>query len=170
MTGLRFDLRDPPPGAAALRAEVRAFIAEQEHRWTPEVRARSWMGFDRDFTRAVGAKGWIGMCWPKQYGGGERSFLDRNIVLEEMLAAGAPVGAHWIGDRQSGPLILRLGTEAQRQNFLPNIVTRRTRLLHRAVGARFRIGPGLPAHAGRPHGRWLGAERPQNLDDLRPPV
>lgn len=123
MTGLRFDLRDPPPGAAALRAEVRAFIAEQEHRWTPEVRARSWMGFDRDFTRAVGAKGWIGMCWPKQYGGGERSFLDRNIVLEEMLAAGAPVGAHWIGDRQSGPLILRLGTEAQRQKFLPKIVT-----------------------------------------------
>jgi acyl-CoA dehydrogenase len=123
MTGLRFDLRDPPPGAAALRAEVRAFIAEHEHRWTPEVRARSWMGFDRDFTRAVGAKGWIGMCWPKPYGGGERSFLDRNIVLEEMLAAGAPVGAHWIGDRQSGPLILRLGTEAQRQKFLPKITT-----------------------------------------------
>ena len=123
MTGLRFDLRDPPPGAAALRAEVRAFIAEHEHRWTPEVRARSWMGFDRDFTRAVGARGWVGMCWPKQYGGGERSFLDRNIVLEEMLAAGAPVGAHWIGDRQSGPLILRLGTEAQRQKFLPKITT-----------------------------------------------
>lgn len=123
MTGLRFDLRDPPPGAAALRAEVRAFIAEHEARWTPEVRARSWMGFDRDFTRAIGARGWIGMCWPKQYGGAERSFLDRNIVLEEMLAAGAPVGAHWIGDRQSGPLILRLGTEAQRQKFLPKITT-----------------------------------------------
>lgn len=123
MTGLRFDLRDPPPGAAALRAEVRAFIAEQESRWTPEVRARSWMGFDRDFTRAVGAKGWIGMCWPKQYGGGERSFFDRLIVLEEMLAAGAPVGAHWIGDRQSGPLILRLGTDAQRAKFLPRIVS-----------------------------------------------
>ncbi|MBR0680981.1 acyl-CoA dehydrogenase [Roseomonas eburnea] len=123
MTGLRFDLRDPPPGATALRGEVRAFIAEHGHRWTPEVRARSWMGFDRDFTRAVGARGWIGMCWPKRYGGGERSFLDRNIVLEEMLAAGAPVGAHWIGDRQSGPLILRLGTEAQRAKFLPKIVT-----------------------------------------------
>ena len=79
MTGLRFDLRDPPPGAAALRAEVRTFIAEHEHCWAPEVRARSWMGFDRDFTRAVGAKGWIGMCWPKQYGGAERSFLDRAL-------------------------------------------------------------------------------------------
>jgi alkylation response protein AidB-like acyl-CoA dehydrogenase len=123
MTGLRFDLRDPPPGAAALRAEVRAFIAEHEAGWTPEIRARSWMGFDRDFTRAAGARGWIGMCWPKRYGGAERSFLDRNIVLEEMLAAGAPVGAHWIGDRQSGPLILRLGTEAQRRKFLPKIVS-----------------------------------------------
>jgi acyl-CoA dehydrogenase len=121
MTALRFDLRDPPPGAAALRAEVRAFLAEHAPRWTPEVRARSWMGFDRDFSRAVGARGWIGMCWPKQYGGAERSFLERNIVLEEMLAAGAPVGAHWIGDRQSGPLILRLGTEAQRARFLPGI-------------------------------------------------
>ncbi|WP_198378125.1 acyl-CoA dehydrogenase family protein [Neoroseomonas rubea] len=123
MTGLRFDLRDPPPGAAALRAEVRAFIAEHAHRWTPEVRARSWMGFDREFTRAVGARGWIGMCWPKRYGGAERSFLERNIVLEEMLAAGAPVGAHWIGDRQSGPLILRLGTEAQREKYLPRIAS-----------------------------------------------
>lgn len=121
MTGLRFDLRDPPPGAAELRAEVRAFIAGHAPRFTPEVRARSWMGFDRDFTRAVGAKGWIGMCWPKAYGGAERSFLERNIVLEEMLAAGAPVGAHWIGDRQSGPLILRLGTEAQKRKFLPRI-------------------------------------------------
>lgn len=121
MTGLRFDLRDPPPGAAELRAEVRAFIAGHAPRFTPEVRARSWMGFDRDFTRAVGAKGWIGMCWPKAYGGAERSFLERNIVLEEMLAAGAPVGAHWIGDRQSGPLILRLGAEAQKRKFLPRI-------------------------------------------------
>jgi acyl-CoA dehydrogenase len=121
MTGLRFDLRDPPPGAAALRADVRGFLAEHAPRWTPEIRARSWMGFDRDFTRAVGARGWIGMCWPKQYGGAERSFLERNIVLEEMLAAGAPVGAHWIGDRQSGPLILRLGTQAQREKFLPGI-------------------------------------------------
>jgi acyl-CoA dehydrogenase len=121
MTALRFDLRDPPPGAAALRAEVRAFLADHVPRWTPEIRARSWMGFDRDFSRAVGARGWIGMCWPRAYGGAERSFLERNIVLEEMLAAGAPVGAHWIGDRQSGPLILRLGTEAQRARFLPGI-------------------------------------------------
>jgi len=118
---MRFDLPDAPPGAEKLRRELRAFLAESGRDWTPGVRARSWMGFDRDFSREVGARGWIGMIWPSAYGGHERSGLERNIVLEEMLAAGAPVGAHWIGDRQSGPLILRLATEAQKKHILPGI-------------------------------------------------
>jgi acyl-CoA dehydrogenase len=118
---LRFDLRDTPQDAPALRRDLRAFLAEAGRDWTPEVRARSWMGFDRDFARAVGARGWIGMTWPRQYGGHERSALERYVVLEEMLAAGAPVGAFWIGDRQSGPLLLRLGTEEQRRHILPGI-------------------------------------------------
>ena len=63
----------------------------------------------------MGQRGWIGMTWPKQYGGHERSALERYVVLEEMLAAGAPVGLHWIADRQSGPLILRVGTDEQKQ-------------------------------------------------------
>jgi alkylation response protein AidB-like acyl-CoA dehydrogenase len=121
MVGLRFDLRDTPADAPALRAELRAFLAEAGRHWSPMVRAYSWMGFDRDFSREVGRRGWIGMTWPKAYGGGERSAMERYVVLEEMLAAGAPVGAHWIGDRQSGPLILRLGTEEQRREFLPRI-------------------------------------------------
>ena len=62
------------------------------------------------------------MTWPKRYGGHERTFLERYVVLEEMLAAGAPVGAHWVADRQSGPMLLRFGTEAQRERFLPAIV------------------------------------------------
>jgi acyl-CoA dehydrogenase len=123
MAGLRFDLRDTPPEAEALRGELRAFLAEAGRDWPPMVRAYSWMGFDRDFSREVGKRGWIGMTWPKAYGGGERTALERYVVLEEMLAVGAPVGAHWIGDRQSGPLILRLGTEEQRREFLPRIVS-----------------------------------------------
>ena len=59
------------------------------------------------------------MTWPRRYGGHERSVIERYVVLEELLAAGAPVGAHWIADRQSGPLLLRYGTEAQRQAHLP---------------------------------------------------
>ncbi|TCZ53617.1 acyl-CoA dehydrogenase family protein [Roseicella aquatilis] len=123
MAGLRFDLRDTPPEAAALRAELRAFLAEAGRNWSPLVRGYSWMGFDREFSREVGRRGWIGMTWPAAYGGGERTALERYVVLEEMLAVGAPVGAHWIGDRQSGPLILRLGTEEQRREFLPRIVS-----------------------------------------------
>jgi alkylation response protein AidB-like acyl-CoA dehydrogenase len=123
MVGLRFDLRDTPPDAPALRAELRAFLAEAGKSWSPRVRAYSWMGFDRDFSREVGERGWIGMTWPKAYGGHERSFLERYVTLEEMLAVGAPVGTHWIGDRQSGPLILRLGTEEQRREFIPRIAS-----------------------------------------------
>jgi alkylation response protein AidB-like acyl-CoA dehydrogenase len=61
------------------------------------------------------------MTWPKRYGGGERSAFDRYVVMEEMLFAGAPVSLHWIADRQSGPLLLRFGTEQQRETILPGI-------------------------------------------------
>lgn len=118
---MRFDLPDTPSASEALRGELRAFLADVGSDWAPGTRARSWMGFDREFSKQVGARGWIGMTWPKKYGGHERSSLERIVVLEEMLAVGAPVGAHWIGDRQSGPLILRLGTEEQRLRILPGI-------------------------------------------------
>ncbi|MDX5499615.1 MAG: acyl-CoA dehydrogenase family protein [Rhodobacterales bacterium] len=118
----RFDKVDLPPGTEALRQEVRAFLADWAPRWSPWDKGHSWSGFDRDFSRAVGARGWIGMAWPRDHGGAGRSMLERYVVIEEMLAAGAPVGAHWISDRQSGPLILRLGTEAQRSKYLPEII------------------------------------------------
>jgi alkylation response protein AidB-like acyl-CoA dehydrogenase len=121
MRGFRFELCELPPEAEALRSEVRAFLRRTQPDAGPAARARSWTGFDPDFSRLVGAQGWIGMTWPKRYGGHERSALERYVVLEEMLAAGAPVGAHWIADRQSGPLLLRCGTEAQRERFLPAI-------------------------------------------------
>jgi alkylation response protein AidB-like acyl-CoA dehydrogenase len=117
-----FALRDLPPEAESLRAEVRHFLKEQLGGAAPVKRAKSWGGFDREFSRRVGARGWIGMTWPKKYGGHERSYLERYVVLEEMLAAGAPVSAHWVADRQSGPLLLRFGTEAQREKILPGIV------------------------------------------------
>ena len=104
-----------------LRTEVRAFLTERVRDFSAEVRAASWMSYDREFSRSLGAHGWIGMTWPKQYGGHERSSLERYVVLEELLAAGAPSGAHWIADRQSGPLILRCGSEAMKHAILPRI-------------------------------------------------
>jgi alkylation response protein AidB-like acyl-CoA dehydrogenase len=118
-----FTFPNPPvmPEAEKLRGEVRAFLAEELKTIPPHVRAASWSGFDADFSRKMGQRGWIGMTWPKRYGGHERTSLERYVVLEEMLASGAPVAAHWIADRQSGPLLLRFGTEEQRQTVLPKI-------------------------------------------------
>lgn len=120
-TALTFDPVTLPPAAEALRSEVRQFVAEtlgNEHRRNSDFGA----SHDPEFSRALGQRGWIGMTWPTQYGGGGRSFFERYVMTEELLAAGAPVGAHWIADRQSGPLLLRYGTEAQREFFLPKII------------------------------------------------
>ena len=114
----------PPPDspeATALRHQVREVLATELKSRTPNERAQSWSGHDREFSRTMGRHGWLGMTWPRQYGGHERTALERYVVLEEMLAAGAPVGHHWIAERQSGPSILKHGTEAQRQAILPRI-------------------------------------------------
>jgi len=104
-----------------LRQEVRDFLAQELGDYPPELRARSWNGFDADFSRKIGDRGWVGMTLPTAYGGHGRSPLERYVVMEEMLAAGAPVAAHWIADRQSAPLILAKGTEAQKREILPRI-------------------------------------------------
>ncbi|HEY8638451.1 MAG TPA: acyl-CoA dehydrogenase family protein [Solirubrobacteraceae bacterium] len=108
------------PEAEALRGEVRAFVAGELRAGSFVPRVDSWLsGFDPDFSRRLGARGWLGMTWPARYGGGERTALERYVVIEELLAAGAPVGAHWVADRQTGPLLLRFGTEEQRERLLP---------------------------------------------------
>jgi alkylation response protein AidB-like acyl-CoA dehydrogenase len=110
-----------PQDDEALRAPVRTFLREALVGMPPEQRARSWMGYDLAFTRALAERGWVGLTLPQRYGGGGRSLFARYVVVEELLAAGASVGAHWISERQSAPLILRYGTEAQRQRFIPGI-------------------------------------------------
>jgi len=106
-----------------LRAEVRSFLTEQlsAGAFTPTVDA--WLcGWDESFTAALAHRGWLGMTVPLRYGGHGRSFHDRFVVTEELLAAGAPVAAHWIADRQIVPSLLKYGTEAQKSEFLPRIV------------------------------------------------
>jgi alkylation response protein AidB-like acyl-CoA dehydrogenase len=121
MTPLSFLPIDLPPAVAHLRAELREFLHTELEHLSPRARARSWSAFDPAFSRKLGERGWIGMTLPKIYGGQERAAIDRYVVLEELLAAGAPVSAHWIADRQSGPLLLRYGSEAQRTAVLPGI-------------------------------------------------
>ena len=121
MTLPTFPLETTTPAQIALREELRAFLADALVDLPARERARSWVGFDADFSAALGQRGWLGMTLPTAYGGHGRNAVDRHIVVEELLAAGAPVAAHWIADRQSAPLILRHGTEEQRQTILPRI-------------------------------------------------
>ena len=121
MTIDALDLTFIPEDDEALRAPVRSFLEESLQGMPADRRARSWMGFDADFSRALAQRGWLGLTLPKEYGGAERGPFSRFVVSEELLAAGAPVSAHWIADRQSGPLILKYGTEEQKHFYLPRI-------------------------------------------------
>lgn len=118
---LRFPRYELPAALEPLRQEVRAFLGETLKPYSSLVRSNTWDGFDPDFSRKLGARGWLGMALPKEYGGHERSALERYVIVEETLAAGAPVGFHWIADRQSGPVIARYGTEEQKRKIIPGI-------------------------------------------------
>ncbi|CQD04612.1 acyl-CoA dehydrogenase [Mycolicibacterium conceptionense] len=122
MTRLVPPVAGDPNALDELRLQVRQFIAEQQRAGTIGRYADSWLtGWDEDFSRALAARGWLGMTVPVEYGGHGRSHQERFVVTEELLAAGAPVGAHWIADRQIVPSLLKYGTEEQRRKFLPAI-------------------------------------------------
>ena len=117
---LRFDPVAMPACERELRADVRAFLATERRAGRLPPPRRSFR-FSAEFSRRAGARGYIGMTWPKAYGGHGRTSLERYIVNEELLAAGAPIGAHFVADRQTGPLLLRFGSQQQREHFLPRI-------------------------------------------------
>jgi alkylation response protein AidB-like acyl-CoA dehydrogenase len=122
--GTSLTLAPAPRSEAAeeVRAEVREFLAAELAAGTFTTHVDTWLsGVDPSFSRRLGERGWLGMTWPRAYGGHERSAMERYAVTEELLAAGAPVAAHWIADRQSGPALLRYGTEEQRRQILPRI-------------------------------------------------
>ncbi|WP_236636488.1 acyl-CoA dehydrogenase family protein [Pradoshia eiseniae] len=111
-----------PMEADELRRQVRDFLTNELQAGRIESNCDCWLsGFSADFSKRLGDMGWIGMTWPAEYGGHERSSLERYTVIEELLAFGAPVAGHWIADRQSGPLLLKYGTEEQKRHFLPRI-------------------------------------------------
>lgn len=120
---MRLEATDLSAEELQLREEVRGFLA---HRLPPGS-YQVGLGFDADsdpaFSRDLGSRGWLGMALPREYGGGGRTAVERLIVVEELLAVGAPVGWHWVADRQSGPNIAANGTEEQKRHFLPRIAS-----------------------------------------------
>lgn len=106
----------------SLRHRIRAFLEAERVAGGFQPVADCWVsGVSPTFSRKLGQMGWIGMTWPKRYGGQSLPALHRLVVTEELLVAGAPVAAHWIADRQSGAQILKFGTEQQKQSILPRI-------------------------------------------------
>ncbi|MBN3822045.1 acyl-CoA dehydrogenase [Burkholderia sp. Ac-20384] len=116
-----FRLAALPPDAEAFRSDVKAFLHEHMPATPADVRARTWMGFDAAFSRRLAQRGWVGLTLPAEYGGAGMDAFRRFVLVEELLAAGAPVSAHWIADRQSGPLILKFGSDTQKRFYLPRI-------------------------------------------------
>jgi acyl-CoA dehydrogenase len=111
-----------PKTLRTLAEDVRSFLERrrQEGAFTPACDA--WVsGWDRAFSRELAACGWVGLTIPERYGGGGRSQLERLMITEELLAAGAPVAAHWVTERQIAPMLMAVGTEEQRLRFLPQI-------------------------------------------------
>ncbi|MEE2805099.1 MAG: acyl-CoA dehydrogenase family protein [Pseudomonadota bacterium] len=121
-SAIHFDPVQLPAAAEAMRERVREFLDCEASAGSFSPNGFGMTGHSPEFSQRCGAAGFIGMTWPRQYGGGEHSFLERFVVTEEMIAAGAPVWAHWVADRQSGPVLIHYGHDAIRQSVLPRIV------------------------------------------------
>ena len=102
---------------------MRNFLEEEIKKGYWEPACDAWIqGFDPEFTKRVAQKGWIGLTWPKEYGGQGLSYVDRLILTEEMLRYGAPAACHWFADRQIGGSIVTYGTDEQKRELLPKII------------------------------------------------
>jgi alkylation response protein AidB-like acyl-CoA dehydrogenase len=113
---------DLPDELAALAEEAAAVAAEWSAR-TPFPEDSWIVGHDEALAEELARRGWIGMTWPTEYGGGGRSPIERFIVFEQLIAGGAPIAAMWFADRQMGPTLLQFGTPEQRQRWLPGILS-----------------------------------------------
>ena len=111
-----------PASTEEIRTRIRAFLEAELANGSFTPSADTWLsGHDPTFSKKLGAEGFLGLTYPKQYGGQGRSALDRFVVVEELLAYGAPIAAHWIAERQSGPSILKHGNDALKEELVPGI-------------------------------------------------
>jgi alkylation response protein AidB-like acyl-CoA dehydrogenase len=111
-----------PASTEEIRTRIRAFLEAELAVGSFTPSADTWLsGHDPTFSKKLGAEGFLGLTYPEQYGGQGRSALDRFVVVEELLAYGAPIAAHWIAERQSGPSILKHGNDALKEELVPGI-------------------------------------------------
>jgi len=105
------------------RGEIRDFIRKELEQGSFQEIQNAWIeGFSKEFSRKMSKNGWIGLTWPKEYGGQGRSCMDRVILVEEMVKAQAPIAFHFLADRQVGPALIRFGSDFLKKEFLPKII------------------------------------------------
>jgi len=118
---MRFTPTELTEAELALQSEVRKFLADELPPGSHEPGLGMQASHDKAFSKKMAERGWVGMALPKEWGGSDKKAVDRFIVVEEMLRWGAPVGYHWVADRQTGNIINKFGTDEQRERFLPQI-------------------------------------------------
>src|SRR5688572_15163723 len=109
----------------ALRRELRSYFAEL---MTPEVQDAMASGegeygggeLYKRLVRQMGEDGWLGIGWPTEYGGQNRSMIDQLIFMDEASLVGAPVP--FLTINTVGPTLMQYGTDEQRNEFLPKIL------------------------------------------------
>ncbi|HEX3958911.1 MAG TPA: acyl-CoA dehydrogenase family protein [Trebonia sp.] len=105
----------------AFRARLRSYLDESlpawwTNMWTDDDRVPE---FTRGFARQLAAKGWLTLSWPVQYGGAGAGVWTQTVLREEMWSHGEPRGPQYMSLNFIGPMIMRYGTDEQRERFLP---------------------------------------------------
>ncbi|MEU0266871.1 acyl-CoA dehydrogenase family protein [Nocardioides sp. NPDC006303] len=125
------------PAQEQLRSELNSYFAQLV---TPErraalARASGEFGDEADkevylsTIRQIGADGWLGIGWPKEYGGQDRSMVEQLIFTDAAAVAGVPIP--YLTLNTVGPTIMRFGTDEQKAYFLPKILAGE---LHFSIG------------------------------------
>jgi len=117
----QFGIAQLPQETETFRQDVREFLKKNNPVISADVKLRSWVGADPEFSRKLAQRGWVGVTLPRAYGGAALNPFMRFVLVEELICSGAPVAAHWVADRQSGPQIMRFGSLSQRDFYLPRI-------------------------------------------------
>src|SRR5262245_49668828 len=116
-----------PPEAERFRKEIRTWLEQNLPKgWSEpgfELTGAERARFNDEWVRKLYEGGWICASWPAEYGGKGLSTMENVVLAEEIPRALAPMRADFFGDTLVGPTILQWGTEEQKQQFLPQILT-----------------------------------------------
>src|SRR5688500_4727662 len=116
-----------PPEAEAFRKEIRTWLEDNlPDGWFDEdfeLHGEDRERFNDEWTKKLFEGGWICASWPEEYGGKGLSLIENVVLAEEFSRAGAPMRGDFFGDTLVGPTILQWGSEEQKRDFIPKILS-----------------------------------------------